>query len=59
MQNISLSKVQKYFVNVWFSPEIGIVKLEGCKALINPVTGGSFNLADSNKVIRHILTSSN
>lgn len=59
IKNPFLSNIQEYVVNIWFSPEVGIVKLEGCGLLIKPMTGGYFNLADSNSVVRHVLTSSN
>ena len=48
---------QIYDASIWVSPSLGIVKIEGCDMFINPITGGQFDDADSNKVSRHVLTS--
>ena len=55
ISNPFASNVQVYKANVWFAPTIGIVKLEGSKMFVNPITGGRFDIADSNKVVRHTL----
>ncbi len=55
ISNPFISNIQHYSATVWFSPEIGLVKLEGCAMFVNPITGRNFDIADSNKVIRHSL----
>ena len=59
ISNPFVSKVKIYNANVWFVPTLGITKYEGCKMFINPITGGKFDLADSNKVVRHTLLNNN
>lgn len=55
ISNPFASNIQIYNANAWFAPTIGIVKLEGSKMFVNPITGGRFDIADSNKVVRHTL----
>ncbi|MCP5062514.1 MAG: hypothetical protein GY936_08630 [Ignavibacteriae bacterium] len=56
MDNVFISNIQEYGATVWFSPGVGLVKMEGCALFIDPIAGISLNIADSNKVIRHSLT---
>ena len=55
IQNPFLSDIQNYEAVVWFAPGRGVVKIEGCKLFINPITGNGFDVADSNKIVRHTL----
>lgn len=55
LNNPFISNNQQYSATVWFSPDIGMVKLEGSGMFVNTITGRSFDIADSNKVIRHSL----
>jgi hypothetical protein len=57
IQNPFLSALQKYEAFVWFAPGLGVVKIEGCELFIDPISGNGFDIADSNKVIRHTLVS--
>ncbi len=59
ISNPFVSKIQNYTAYAWLAEQIGLVKIEGCKMFINPISGKGFNIADSNKVIRHTLTSFN
>lgn len=55
MNNPFVSSIQDYIVNLWMVKNIGIVKIEGYAVLINTISGGTFDLSDSNKVFRHTL----
>ena len=55
ISNPFVSNIQKYSATMWFSPEVGIVQIEGCEMIVNPITGRSVDVSDSNKVIRHSL----
>jgi hypothetical protein len=55
--NPFVSKIQEYEAYVWFSPGFGVVKIEGCQLFIDPMTGNGFDIAGSNKVVRHSLVS--
>ncbi len=57
ISNPFVSNIQLYEAFVWFAPTTGIVKMEGCKMFINPMSGKKFDIADSNKVVRHTLSS--
>lgn len=55
LNNPFVSNIQEYVVHLWMAKNVGIVKIEGYAVLINTLSGGSFNLSDSNKVFRHSL----
>jgi len=55
MSNPFVSTLQIYDAYVWFDPGFGVVKIEGCKLFIDPITGNGFDILDSNKVVRHVL----
>lgn len=57
MENPFASNIQEYEASVWISPGYGVVKFEGCAMFINPITGNGFDIADSNKVVKHTLVS--
>ena len=57
MSNPFVSNIQLYNAFIWFAPTTGIVKMEGCTMFINPISGKKFDIADSNKVVRHTLIS--
>lgn len=59
ISNPFISNIQQYSTTLWFLPEEGIVKLEGCGMFLNTITGRNFNIEDSNKVIRHTLVADN
>jgi hypothetical protein len=56
MENPFLSNLQEFEAYLWLVPELGIVKIEGCSMLINPISGRGFNLADTSGVSRYTLT---
>ncbi|MCP5062512.1 MAG: hypothetical protein GY936_08620 [Ignavibacteriae bacterium] len=55
--NPFVSRLKIYDAYVWFDPGFGVVKVEGCKLFIDPISGNGFNMGDSNKVVRHSLVS--
>lgn len=55
ISNPFVSGVQEYVVHIWMVPNVGIVKIEGYAVLINTISGGTFDLSDSNKIFRHTL----
>ncbi|MCW8849666.1 MAG: hypothetical protein OQJ81_06765 [Melioribacteraceae bacterium] len=57
LANPFAAKIQIYNASIWFVPAIGIVKIEGSNLFVSPITGGKFEIADSNKVVRHVLNS--
>ncbi len=59
VNNPFISYVREYKTFVWLIPDIGIAKIEGCRLVVNSLTGRNFNLADSNKNSRHTLYSFN
>ena len=56
IENPFISNAKSYYANIWYAEDYGIVKMEGCSLILNPVVGGEINFADSNAVSRHILT---
>ncbi len=54
--NPFLSNIQKYEAYVWFAPGFGVVKIEGSRIFVDPITGNGFDIADTNRIIRHTLT---
>jgi len=55
LNNPFVSNDQTYSASIWFSPEVGLAKIEGSGMFINPISGQFFDIADSNKVMRHSL----
>ncbi len=55
MNNLLASKIQTYKAKVWLAENLGIVKIEGCALFVNSITGNNFDMADSNKTIKHTL----
>ena len=55
ISNPFVSSIQDYVVHLWIAKNVGIVKIEGYAVLINTISGGTFDLSDSNKVFRHTL----
>jgi hypothetical protein len=51
--------VQKYITTGWFVENIGLVKLEGNGLLINTLSGGGIDFADTSRSIRQEITSYN
>ena len=57
--NPFLSNTHSYFAQIWFAEDYGIIKMEGCSFLLNPLVGLNINFADTNKVSKHVLTTIN
>ncbi len=57
--NPFLSNTKRYFADIWFAEEKGIVKMEGCTFILNPLIGQYMDFADTNRVSRHTLTKIN
>lgn len=56
IENPFVSNTNKYYARIWYAEDYGIVKMEGCSLILNPVVGVNINFADSNAVSRHLLT---
>ena len=59
IENPFVSNINTYYARIWYAEDYGIVKMEGCSLILNPVVGVNINFADSNAVSRHTLTKVN
>lgn len=45
-----------YYAEVWFAEDYGIIKMECCSFILDPIVGKYMNFTDTNKVARHVLS---
>ncbi len=55
-ENPFLSNTKSYYAEIWFAEDYGVIKMEGCSFILNPVVGKNMNFIDTNKVSRQVLT---
>ena len=47
--------VQEYTATGWFAENIGLVKLSGNGLLVNTITTGAIDFADTTKNVQHLI----